>query len=262
MNETAKRTSYHWHGSNGPVVVLIHGLGLNQAMWQQQVSALGKDYKVLTYDLCGHGETPNWAANPDLKLFSTQLRVLLDELGVDTCAVFGFSIGGMICRRFAMDHPERLSALGILSSAHKRSKIAQEAIVARVEQAKQSGPSATIEAALTRWFGEAFRIANPETLDLVRQWVMANDAADYPGYYNVLATGVEELVAPVPAISCPALVMTGEEDYGNSPEMSRAIAGEIPRSELVILKGLRHMAMMEDPAIFNEKLLSFLKRVY
>ena len=261
-NNSDNPTYYNWHGETGPVVVLIHGLGLNQAMWKFQLPALSKSYRVLTYDLCGHGQSAVFPGTPDLTMFSDQLAQLLEECNVEACAVIGFSIGGMICRRFAMDYPERVSAAGILASAHTRSPDAQDAILARVEQAKQDGPAATIEAALVRWFGDEFRTANPETMDQVRQWVLANNANTYPGYYNVLATGVDELVAPTPAISCPALVMTGEEDYGNSPEMSEAISAEISGSELVILKGLRHMAMMENPDVFNEKLLSFLNRVY
>ena len=61
--------------------------------------------------------------------------------------------------------------------------------------------------------------------------------------------------------SVPALVMTGDEDFGNSPDMSRAIAAEIPRSELVVLQGLRHMALAEAPGLFNKELLGFLDRV-
>ncbi|MEY3080378.1 MAG: hypothetical protein RJA94_363, partial [Pseudomonadota bacterium] len=63
-------------------------------------------------------------------------------------------------------------------------------------------------------------------------------------------------------ITAPTLVMTGDEDYGNSPAMSRAIAAEIAGSELVILPGLRHMAMAEAPDLFNAKLMAFLSRVH
>ena len=77
----------------------------------------------------------------------------------------------------------------------------------------------------------------------------------------VLADGVAEIVAPNPALNCPTLVMTGDEDYGNGPEMSRAIAAEIPDAELHILQGLRHMALAEDPQAVNGPLTTFLKRV-
>ena len=166
----------------------------------------------------------------------------------------------MIARRAAMDCPDRLWALGILHSAHQRSATAHDAIQARVYQSQEQGPQATVEAALSRWFSTAYRDANPDVMDWIRTTILANDPSIYPRNYQVLVDGVDELIAPNPAIACPTLVMTGAEDYGNSPEMSAAIAAEIAASELVILPGLRHMAMVEAPRLFNQHLGDFLDR--
>jgi pimeloyl-ACP methyl ester carboxylesterase len=194
-------------------------------------------------------------------MFSEQLRELLDQLGIARASVFGFSLGGMIARRFAMDHAGRLDALAILHSAHSRDKAAHDAIQARVVQAAQEGPAATVEAALSRWFTDGFRLSHPEMMNEVRRWILANRKEVYAPIYQVLVDGVTELVAPRSSITAPTLVMTGEDDHGNSPAMSRAIAAEIPGSELVILPGLRHMALAEAPELFNAKLLAFMSRV-
>lgn len=248
-------------GSGSEAVVLIHGLGLNRHAWQWQTGALAEHYRVITYDLLGHGESAAPARLPSLSLFSEQLLKLLDHLAIGKAAVAGFSLGGMIARRFAMDHGERLWALAILHSAHARDRAAQDAVEARVRQARQQGPAATVEAALERWFTDDFRAANPQIMDLVRGWIMANRREVYADIYRVLADGVAELVAPKPPIAAPALVMTGEQDFGNSAAMSRAIAAEIPGASLAILPGLRHMALAEAPDLFNDKLLTFLNAV-
>ncbi len=253
-------TVYSWQG-DGPAVALVHGLGLNRHMWQWQIPALSQHYRVLTYDLTGHGDSPKPRSEPDLHLFSSQLLGLLDEENVDQCAVMGFSLGGMIARRFAMDHGERLLALGILLSPHARSDKDQLAIEKRAEQVLQSGPESTVDAALERWFSQEFRQDNPETIQMVRGWVLANDSAVYPRNYRVLATGVEELIAPPNPIHCPTLVMAGEHDPGQTPQMARAIADEIPDARVEILAGLRHMALAEAPEICNPLLLSFLGQV-
>jgi pimeloyl-ACP methyl ester carboxylesterase len=133
--------------------------------------------------------------------------------------------------------------------------------VREVVQAAKDGPAATVEAALSRWFTDSFRLSHPQMMDEVRRWILANRKDVYAPIYQVLVDGVTELVAPNPPIAAPTLVMTGEEDYGNSPAMSRAIAAEIAGSELVILPGLRHMALAEAPELFNAKLLNFLSRV-
>jgi len=243
----------------GPAVVLVHGLGLNRHMWQWQRNALAERYTVVSYDLFGHGDSPSPPETPSLTLFSSQLRRLIDEMDIPEAAVAGFSLGGMIARRFAMDHEKRLWALAILHSAHKREQAAHDAIQSRVHQARRDGPVATVDAALERWFSKSFHHANPKTMQQVRDWVMANSKDIYPDISQVLVDGVDELIAPSPAIHCPALVMTGSEDYGNSVEMTHAIAAEIPGARTVILAGLRHMAMAEDPARFNRELLEFLQ---
>lgn len=245
---------------NAPVVVLIHGLGLRRACWQWQVPVLSGQYQVLTYDLWGHGDSPAAPETPSLAVFASQLADLLDDLGIEEAAIAGFSMGGMICRRFAMDYPNRASALAILHSPHARNREAQAAVEARVAQAREQGPESTVENALERWFTEPFRIANTDVMDLVRSWVLSNDRSSYPQNYHVLAHGVTELVAPNPPIEVPTLVMTGDEDFGNGPEMTHAIAAEIEGAEAVVLPGLRHMALAEDPDTFNAKLLSFLNR--
>ncbi len=256
---TPRGTAYETFGRTGRTIVLVHGLGLNRHSWQWQVPDLSQDHRVITYDLHGHGESSVPPAEPSLRLFSEQLCELLDHLGIPNAAVCGFSLGGMIARRFAMDHGDRLWALAILNSAHARDKAAHDAIQARVVQAASQGAAATVEAALERWFTEPFRKSHPEVMNDVRRWVLANRKEVYAPIYQVLVDGVTELVAPSPPISVPSLVMTADEDYGNSPAMSRAIAAEIPGAQLVILDGLRHMALAEAPELFNEKLSGFLR---
>lgn len=249
----------HGH-SDAPAVVLIHGLGLCQEVWQAQVSALTADFQVITYDLYGHGQSAPPPSTPCLALFAQQLAGVMNACDAARAGLVGFSLGGMIARRAAQDMPARVAALAILHSPHRRTPDAQAAIVKRVEQARSEGPAATVEAALERWFTAPFRAANPEMMDRVRGWVMANDIAIYHRNYAVLANGIDEIAAPHPAITAPALVITGDEDFGNGPEMTQAIAAEIPGAEVLILKGLRHMALMEDPAATNAPLGAFLRR--
>lgn len=253
----AGETAYELHGQ-GPALALVHGLGLNRAMWQWQLPALVPHFTVLTYDLLGHGESGKPAGAPNLTMFSEQLLRVMEHGGFERAAIAGFSLGGMIARRFALDHPDRLSALAILHSAHDRTPAEREAIMKRVRQVEASGPASTVEAALERWFTADFRSANAGVMELVRGWIMSNDPAVYPGIYRVLAEGDAELARAIERIACPTLVMTGDEDFGNSPEMAKRMASRIPGAREVILPGLRHMALAESPRAFNEALVSFL----
>ena len=254
----AGETAWERHGS-GPTVVLIHGFGLNRAMWQWQLPALAPHFTVLTYDLLGHGESPPPAGTPSLAMFSRQLLGLMDRCDIDRAALVGFSLGGMIARRAALDHADRLSALAILNSPHDRSPAEREAVRLRVRQTEAQGPSANVKPALERWFTPAFRAEAPETIALVRAWIAGNDPALYPRIYRVLAEGDAELVQGLERIACPTLVMTGEDDPGNTPAMARTMAGRIPGARLAILPGLRHMALAEAPQAVNAPLRAFLR---
>ncbi len=258
IHGTADGTVYSVAGS-GPPVVLVHGLGMHRGMWMWQVPALATRFTVITYDLLGHGESRNPPENCTLSDFAGQLLALCDALGLGSVALAGFSLGGMIVRSFVLAHPDRVNALAILHSAHDRTPEERAAIMVRVHQAAEAGPAATVEGALERWFGEDFRAANPDVIDLVRSAVMANDPAVYPSIYRILAQGDAELATAISAIQCPTLVMTGSEDYGNSADMSQRMAASIPHAQCVILPGLRHMALAEDPDAFNAPLISFLE---
>ena len=251
---SAGDTVWELHGS-GPAVVLVHGFGLNRAMWQWQHPALTAHFSVLTYDLLGHGESAPPAGTPDLAMFSRQLLGLMDRCGIERPAVVGFSLGGMIAGRFALDYPDRLSALAILHSPHDRSPAERSAVCERVRR----GPVATVDAALERWFTPEFHAKAPETISLIRKWITRNDPAVYSRIYRVLAEGDAEIAQGLERIDCPTLVMTSEDDPGNTPAMSRAMAGLIPGACLVILPGLRHLALAESPAAVNEPLCAFLR---
>jgi len=255
-------TAYDRTGQTGtPTVVLIHGLGLNHEVWQWMVPAFSDAYDVITYDLYGHGQSQGPPARPSLTLFSDQLASLMASLNIPDAAIVGFSLGGMICRRFAMDHPEMARALVILNSPHRRNPEAQAAILARVDQAQSQGPHATVEAALERWFTDDYRAKNPDMMALVRQWVLANDPKIYPTIYRVLAEGIEEITDPDIRLSLPALAITADEDYGNGPEMTKAIAEGIEGGTALILPGLRHMALAEDPDAVNAPARAFLDQL-
>ena len=146
----------------------------------------------------------------------------------------------------------------ILHSPHTRSEAAQASILARVDQARIMGPQSTVEAALERWFTSGFMEANPNLMDKVRQWVIANSREVYHTIYSVLATGIDEIVKPNPALTLPSLVLTGEEDFGNGPEMADAIAVDIEGAKVLVFPGLRHMALVEAPTVVNKPILEFL----
>ncbi len=259
MAETSSNGSvYELSGpADAPVVALVHGLGLNRQVWRAYVSRLQHRYRVLNYDLYGHGDSISPPQEASLTLFSEQLLGLLDELGIAACSIVGFSLGGMINRRFAIDHPGRLRALAILNSPHERDAPAQQLVEQRALDSAGGGPGATLDATIERWFTPAFIAAHPEYIDEVRGWVLANDVDDYAQCRRVLAFGVLELIRPEPPIAHPTLVITCENDSGSTPAMSQSIAAEIDGAQVIIVPQLQHMGLVENPSFFITALAEF-----
>jgi (E)-2-((N-methylformamido)methylene)succinate hydrolase len=255
-------TRYDLGGAEGaPVIAFIHGLGLNRLIWDKYLSRLGQRYRVLSYDLFGHGESASAPHKPTVTTFSEQLIDLMDELGIDKCALVGFSLGGMINRRMAIDHPDRVSALAILNSPHDRGAEAQALVEQRALDAAAGGPGATLDATIERWFTPEFRNIHGDFIEQVRSWVLANDPLDYALSREVLAFGVVELIRPDPPIEHATLVMTCEHDSGSTPAMSQAIASEIAGAEVIIVPQLKHMGLTENPSFFITALSEFLESV-
>ncbi len=262
MPSTRRGTFYNIEGvRDAPVVALIHGLGVNRHMWSEYTSVLSDQFRVLTYDLSGHGESSPPSENPSLSLFSKQLRHLLADLNINTCSVVGFSLGGMINRRFAIDYPQCTDALVILNSPHKRDEKEQQIIEQRVADTSVGGPQATLQTSLERWFTHRYLSTELEVVKKVSGWITSNDPTIYALCRKVLAIGVKELINPKPPICIPTLVMTCENDSGSTPAMSKAIAAEIENSKCVIVERLQHLGLMEEPDLFLQAIRKFLVKV-
>lgn len=248
------------HAADRPTVVLIHGLGLCQRLFDPMLAGFSAPFDLISYDLYGHGDSGPPPQTATLSLYSQQIAGLLDHLGIARAALVGFSIGGMINRRFALDHPERLSALAIWNSPHDRGAQAQQLVEDRAAQVRTEGTMSTLPAAIERWFTPGFRASQPDCVDLVRQWRQRVDLEGYAQTAWVLANGVPELVSPATPVTAPTLVMTAENDSGSTPAMAHAIAAEIPGARTAIVPALQHLGLMEDPEAFTTPTLDFLKR--
>jgi len=175
--------------------------------------------------------------------------------------VVGFSIGGMINRRFAFDFPNRLSALAILNSPHDRGDEAQALVEERAAAVRSDGAMATMEAALERWFTDDFRISHPDFMETVRQWRRQVDPQSYAEAAWVLATGVKELTRPTTPVRVPTIVITSENDSGSTPDMATTIAAEIDQAAICIVSELKHLGLIEQPQSFTLPVIDFFRKL-
>ncbi|MCM3745151.1 alpha/beta fold hydrolase [Sporosarcina luteola] len=253
-------TIYYEEKGMGEPLVFIHGVGLDHAMWEQQVNQLSNEYRVIVYDMVGHGGSSHPPGPYSLSQFVEQLTALIDGLGLDKIHLVGFSMGGMVAQAFAQAHKERMKTLTIMNAVANRSEEQRQAILARVEEVGTTGPEATIEPAIQRWFTPEYRYAQDGTVGRIRRRLQTNNPTSYIVAYRLFATADQELWKKLDQIDIPTLVITGEDDIGSTPEMAQQIHEKIAGSELVIVPAMRHMLPVERPDIVNEAIHSFIRK--
>jgi pimeloyl-ACP methyl ester carboxylesterase len=250
----ARGTAYLEQGSGTPLL-LLHGVGLSAAMWGPVMPALAASHRVIAPDMLGHGASPLPGADVRLADYARQAVALLDELGIASAGVAGFSMGALVTQRLAIDFPARVSRVAFVSGVCERSTEESLAVIRRALAVAVSGVAPSVEPALARWFSPAFRAEHPEWIEWVRATMLANDPTGYLRSYATFATGDAELAGELPAIKAPTLVVTGAQDGGSTAAMAQRMQQRIRGARLEIIAAGRHLLPIEMP----QQLLAILR---
>ena len=248
-------TRYRLDGT-GETVALVHGVGSRLEAWDGVVARLQDRYRLLRYDLRGHGESAKPSGPYTVDDFVADLRGLLDALTIERCHVAGFSLGGLIAQGFALTHPASLDRLVLLSTVAGRTPEEQARVAERLDIVASGIPGGHFQRSVERWFTDAFRRDHPDLIDSLAALNAANDPDGYAASYRVLA--LTDLADRLGAITAPTLVVTGEHDQGSNPRMARLMHARIAGSTLRILPGLRHSILIEAPDVVAGLLGDFL----
>lgn len=253
--------SFYKVTGEGTPLIFIHGVGLDHAMWEFQVKPFERHYRVITYDMMGHGESEKPHGPYTLSQFVAQLDELMKGLDIKAAHIVGFSMGGLVAQAFAAQHPDKAASLIVVSSVAKRSEEQRNSVWVRVTEVETMGHTSTIDAAILRWFDDRFISLHPESVQRIRQRLENNDPSSYLAAYKVFASADEEVYELLARIRCPALILTGELDKGSTPQMAKLMAECIPNSQVVVIPHVRHMLPVESADEFNRLALAFLKDI-
>lgn len=241
---------------SGEPLALIHGVGASLEVWDGVAARLRDRYRILRYDQRGHGKSEKVPGPYSVEDFAGDLRALMDALEIERAHVAGHSLGGLVAQSFALDYPERLSKLALISTVAGRTEDEERRVEERLARVASGIAGDHFRASLDRWFTDEFRAANPELLAAYAARNQANDPACYAAAYRVLA--MTDLADRLPDITAETLVMTGEHDQGSNPRMARLMHGHIQGSVLRILPVLRHSILVEAPDVVANVLEDFL----
>lgn len=240
----------------GAPVTLIHGVGSNLESWNRVAERLRPTHAVVRMDLRGHGKSAPITQGCSLTDFVDDVVGVLDEAGIRQSDLIGFSLGGMIAQAFAVQRPERVRRLGLISAVAGRTPEERRTLAARADKIRREGVASVIDAAAERWFTEGFRKIHPDQVKRRLEEILDNDPASYAEAYRVFAKS--DMGEHIHEIRHPTLVVTGENDVGSNPRMARFMHQRISDSRLVILPDLRHSLLVEAPDTIADLLLEFL----
>lgn len=244
----------------GEPLVLVHGVGMNRAVWGPQIEYLARNYRVIAYDMLGHGDSPLPPEETRLQDLGRQLETLLDELEIERIHLVGHSMGALVALDFALRQPDRVRDLVLLNAVYERSIEQRGAVLERARRLLAEDVEGDLEDTLDRWFGPEQRVIRPERVERVRHWLENVDRVGYARVYDLFARADDEFVGCLSSLAMPALFATGEHDPNSTPEMARHMAAECPRGVLHVVPGQRHMMAFMEPETINSLIAGFLQR--
>ena len=243
---------------DGPVVTFSHSLACSLAMWDDQARALRGHYRVLRYDTRGHGKTSAPKGAYSLDQLAEHLRALLDGLGIAETHFVGLSMGGMIGQVFALQHPGRFKSLALCDTTSRYPAGAASVWEDRIRTVEAQGMAPMVEPTLARWFTAPFRARRKDVIDRVGALIRDTPPQGYVGCCHALPK--IDVTARLGAVTCPAIVIVGEEDPGTPVDMAREIHAALPGIVLAILRQASHLSNMEQPEEFTRVLGGFLDK--
>lgn len=239
------------HRLDGPegasVLVLSSSLGTTHEMWEPQLPALSRSFRVLRYDHPGHGGSPLGPRTID-GLASAVLE-LLDELAFRTVAFCGLSLGGMVGMWLGANAPERIERLVLACTAPHLPP--PELLQERADTVRAHGVEAIADAVVARWFTPGFRDEHPETVRRYRDMLAATPAEGYARCCEAIRD--MDLRPDLARIDAPTTLIFGRHDPVVTEDGRRALAS-IPGAQAVELDAA-HLANVEEPDAFSAALL-------
>jgi 3-oxoadipate enol-lactonase len=240
---------------SGPVVVLSPSLGTDLSIWDAQAALLGERFRVLRYDLRGHGSSPAPVGPYSIAELGGDLLALLDRLELERVLLCGISIGGMLSIWIAAHAPQRVQGLAVCCSS---ALIDPEGTYrGRARLVRTYGLEAVADGVLARWLTPAFAARRPEVAANLRARLLRTSREGYAGCCEALAA--MDLRPELDLIDAPTLVIAGADDPATPPEHGRLIAERVRGARFEVVADAAHLATVEQPHAVGELLLSFVQ---
>jgi 3-oxoadipate enol-lactonase len=247
--------SYELHGTEGaPWLVLSHSLACSVRMWDPQIEAFKDRFRILNYDMRGHGASSVPAGPYTLDMLADDVLALAKALNIEKGFFCGLSIGGMIGQTVALRGGGPFERMVLADTTHTQNADALKQWEDRIRVAETEGMGALVASTMERWFTEPNR-ATPAAKKIAAL-IAATPAAGYIGCCRAIMK--LNTTARLKEIRLPVLALTGEQD-GAAPG-TRYIGENIPGAKFVGIPQAAHIANVEQAEAFNRALDGFLTK--
>lgn len=248
------RIHYTWDGRPGaPVLLLSHSLGAHLGMWEPQVEALGRRFRILRYDHPGHGGSEPRPGPADIADFGADVLALLDELALDQVSFCGLSLGGMVGLWLGAHAADRFTRLVISNTA---ARIEDPTLLrGRIAKIRRDGLEAIADSVMAGWFTLGYRRREPQRVGWARRMLLSTQAESYAATAETVC-GLD-LRQELPRIALPVLVLYGADDEATPPAWNRGIQERIAGATGRCLPAA-HLANVEAADAYNAGVLEFL----
>jgi len=237
-----------------PVLVLSHSLGQDHGMWDPQAAALSAHFRVLRYDIRGHGASGVTPGDYTVERLGADVLALADALGIDRFAFCGLSLGGMIGQWLAAHAPDRVTAVALANTSARPDAARMEA---RRRAVLAGGMAPIADEVMGRFFSPQTLARRTPAVADARRTLVATDPVGYAG----CCAAVRDMDgrAELAAVRCPVLVIDGDRDMSLPwSGHGEVLASGIPAASVVHLHAA-HLSNLEAPHAFTAALLAFLQ---
>lgn len=245
----------------GLPIIFLHAFPLNRTMWAKQEEALSSQFRIITIDLRGHGESdaPLWHYSLDQA--ADDVRGLLDYLSIRQAVFVGLSMGGYIL--FAFHRKYAGYAKGLVLADTRAQADTDEGKQARFEMAQiayKQGARAIADMMIPKLLSPATIRTRPELVQRVRTMIEGNQISGIAGDLMAMAQRPDSIPL-LKRISCPAQIIVGELDLPTPPSDAKLMTDNIPNAHLAIIPEAAHLSNLEQPRLFNETVRAFVENV-
>jgi len=239
---------------DGTAIVLTHGLGDDLEYWQAVVETLARYHRVVRWDVRGFGGSDKPPGPYSTAMFAADLGGLLDALRLERVHLVGISMGGVIAQQFALDRPERLRSLVLVSTSSEVGSQATANWQRLADKIERDGFDPR-SADASRSFSPTFVARHPERVRAMAARTAAND----PAAYAAAARAVSDYrwTAELARVTIPTLILQGLDDQLTPPGGSVKMSRVLPHSRLLLIPETGHNLPLEQPAVFVNAVLAF-----